>query len=185
MSVESTKRMLEVIYQACDTVEDIGGKPDNLSISLRELFKIETHRFFMFLAASDGKVMPSERDYMNELFDMNLSVQDYVELINDTDTYSVDFENEVPLSMKLLALFDAKMDEIGGQINQSFPNMIPLVLEFYQNAGIEFISCDRDIDEQETEDLALYLAKKKVVLQSIVETEHFEDIGLVGKKKGL
>ena len=185
MSVQGAKQLLQLIYKACDAIEEIGGKPKDLNMSLRDLFKMDAHRYFMFLSASDGKVVPAERDYMNELFDANLSIQDYVKIINETNTYSVDFENDIPLCMKILALFDAKMDEIGSQLGDSFPNLIPLSLDFYQKAGLEFIACDRDVDKQEVEDLALYIAKKKVILQQIVETENFEDVGIIGKKKGL
>lgn len=185
MSAEGAKRLLEVIYSACDAVEAVGGVPDDIDMSLRDLFRLETHRFFMYLSASDGKIVPEERDFMNELFDMNFSIQDYVRLINETDTYSIDFENDVPLSMRILAIFDAKMDLLGDRLGDRFPNMIPLMLDFYEKAGLDFIQCDHDVDEQEIKDLAAYMAKKKVILQGIVETEHIEDIGIIGRKKGI
>ena len=183
MSAQGAKQLLQVIYAACDAIEEVGGKPKDLNVSLKELFKMETHRYFMYLSASDGKIVPAERDYMNELFDADLSIQDYVKIINETNTYSVDFENDVPLSMKILAVFDAKMDEIGAKVGNNFPNLIPLTLDFYQKAGTEFIACDGNIHKQEIQDLALYLAKKKVILQQIVETDNIEDIGIIGKKK--
>ena len=185
MSVQGAKQLLQLIYKACDAVEEVGGRPNGLNMSIRELFKMDAHRFFMYLSAADGKVVPAERDYMNRLFDANFSIQDYVKLINETDTYSVDFENDVPLSMKILAVFDAKLDELGDQLGDRFPNLIPLTLDFYQKAGTEFIACDGNIHKQEIQDLAVYLAKKKVILQHICETENIEDIGIIGKKKGL
>ncbi len=181
--MEDLKELLSIIYSACDMAEKIGGEIEGLDTSLRELFKLEALRFLMYLSASDGKVVAAERNFMNELFDQDLSVQSYVKLIESSETYSMDFENTVPLSMKYLALFDAKFDLLGDAIGNKFINLIPVVLDFYKRAGASFICCDGDVDQQEIDDMMAYIAKKEIILKQIVETENIEDYGIVGKKK--
>lgn len=185
MSASGAKAAMRNLYGLLDVVEELQPVPDGIAMSLKELFKYDLHRYLMYLSASDGKIKAAERDYMNELFDTNMSIQDYVDFINESDTYSIDFENDVPMSMKIMAFFDAKCDILGSRVGTNAPNMVPLILDFYKKVGIEFIACDGDIDDQEKNDLVAYLAKKHLVLAQIIETFDVEDAGRIGKKKGL
>ena len=185
MSASGAKVAMKQLYGLLDIVEEIQGVPDGIPMSLKQLFKYDLHRYLMYLSASDGRIKAEERDYMNELFDADMSIQDYVNFINESDTYSIDFENDVPMSMKIMALFDAKCDALGKRIGDNLPNMVPLILDFYKKVGLEFIACDGNIAEQEKKDLLAYLAKKHLVLAQIIETFDVEDAGRIGKKKGI
>lgn len=185
MSATGAKLAMKNLYGLLDMVEALEPVPDGIPMSLKELFKYDLHRFLMYLSASDGKVKAAERDYMNELFDADMSIQDYVDFINESDTYSIDFENDVPMSMRIMAIFDAKCDVLGNRVGQNAPNMVPLILDFYKKVGVEFISCDGDIDDQEKEDLIAYIGKKHLILAQIIETFDVEDAGRIGKKKGI
>ena len=84
-SLYQVKNGLEQVYKVLDNVEEGGGKPDGLNASLRDAFKTELMEFLLYLSASDGHVSQSERDFINELFDMKLSNNDCVDLINENE----------------------------------------------------------------------------------------------------
>ncbi len=165
MCGNETRLMLEKICSACDEIERIMGRPADLDLSIRDLFCMETHRFFMYLSASDGEIVQSESDYMNELFEARMTPKEYDILVNDTNTYSSHFEEELPYSFKILAMFEEKNDDRLNCIKEKYPNIVDTAFDFYREAGIEFISCDRDVDIKEIEDLGLTLAKKKYRLK--------------------
>lgn len=175
MVEKETKQMLQVICAACEAIEKVDGRPKDLNMSIKDLFKMETHRFFMYLSASDGVIASNERDYMNELFDAKLSTEDYEKLIKDTNTYSLGFEEDLPLSFKILALFEARDDEKTEDVRNTYPNLTTVVFDFYREAGIEFVSCDRDVDTKELDDLGMALAKKKYKLYEYVQGKKQED----------
>lgn len=169
MCGQETKMMLQKICNACDEIEEVMGKPADLDMSVRDLFCSETHRYFMYLSASDGVVVQSECDYMNELFEAKLSIKGYEELMKDTDTYSVSFAEELPYSFKILALFEESRDDRLKELKLKYPHILDLAVDFYREAGIEFISCDRIIALKEIEDLGTSLAKKKYKLQQFAK----------------
>ncbi len=166
---KETKEMLDRIRAACDAIETIEGRPEGMNISINELFVRELRQFFMYLSASDGKIATNERDYMNELFGVNMSVADYVRQIYENNMHSKDYEEKLPLSYKIIALFETRDDDKAEEIKGNYPNLLNSVFDFYREAGIEFISCDRDPDIKEIEDLGLLLAKKRYKLQEFIE----------------
>jgi len=182
--VQKAKESLRSVCNLCDSVEKMFGRPSSLDVSISELFKIEAHRFLMFLASSDGKIVPEERDFMNDVFGYNFSIQKYVDLINKTDTYSVDFENSLPLSMQIMASYDDRVQDIAQKTGNSVPRVIPIMMNFYETLGKAFIAIDGDVDSQENEDLIAYLAKKKIMLEKIRNEGTNQEVGIIGKKKG-
>lgn len=166
MSDKDIKQMLQTICAVCEAIEKETGRPEGLDGHLRDLFISETHRFFLFLSASDGMVSPKERDYINRLFGTNLSTKDFSDLIKDSGIRNSDFEDDIPLSMKILAEFEA--EEGHEEIKKAYPDMLSFVFDFYRKAGIEFISCDRSVSTKEVEDLGVLLARKKRLIRSMV-----------------
>ena len=176
MDMQNAKEMLEKIYKACDLADELGVTNAKLDRPLRDVFRLDVCRFFVYLAASDRTIAPAEAEYINGLFDVDYTVEEYDNLMHASNIYSVNYDNDMPVSMLILAFFDVKLDEYGKQTGESYPNLIPLVLDFYLEAGKGFISCDKEVTDQEIEDLAVYVAKKKAILENIVETEKFEDV---------
>lgn len=166
MSNKETKQMLQTICDACESIEKAEGRPAELDKPLRDLFISETHRFFLFMSASDGVVKPGERDYINRLFGTNLSTRDFEDLIKEYDIRNIDFEEDIPLSLKILAGFEAK--EGNDEIKKAYPEILSLAFDFYKKAGIEFITCDRSVSAKEIEDLGVLLARKKRMIRSMI-----------------
>ncbi len=168
MVAAETGQMLQTIYRVCDAVEKAGGKPEKIEIPLRELFTFDLQRYFMYLSASDGKVLPVEADYMNELFGESFSVGEYVKRIDENRIYSVNYENDVPLSLKIITTAEQRNENLTDEDGNEFPQLSSLLFDLYRDAGIEFLGCDGDVSEQESKDLGMYLARKKMQLQQMV-----------------
>lgn len=179
--ISEIKKVLDMIYKHCDNIDSVKGCGDK---PLREKFLLDTARFLMYLSASDGKIVPQERDMMNYFLDISFNIKDYVELIEDTDIYSVDFENHIPESLIEIAMFDHDLDQMEKETGDSYVNIIPLVFELYFSMGKCLIECDGEVDDQELEDLNIYINKKKLALEDYVETEEIvNSIRLSPKKK--
>lgn len=189
--VRDVKGSLHALYRILDTVEENVEKPEELSeISLRDLFQMEMHSFFMYLAAADGRIMPSEREFMNELFDKNMSIQDYVRFVKDNDIYSTSFEERFPFSLRMTIAFDLKMQIVAAIQGDDVDLLSPKIISFYLESGKAFIACDGDVDPQEIEDLKTYVGNLTGSLSEMMgisrnkNQEEDEEIGYIGGKKG-
>lgn len=191
-TIYDIKRYLTALGEVLDTVEDRINMPDELSgVSLKELFNIELHSYFMYLAAADGKITSSERDFMNTLFSKNMSIQDYVKFVNDNNIYSTDFEDRLPITLRLVVAFDAKMQILSAITGKSIEPFCPKLMQFYLEAGKAFIACDGDVNPQEIEDLKTYVGKVADSLSNLLgsssksdDSENDEAVGFIGGKKG-
>ena len=145
-SLYQVKNGLEQVYKVLDNVEEGGGKPDGLNASLRDAFKTELMEFLLYLSASDGHVSSSERDFINELFDMELSTKDCVDLINENEIYSTKFESTLPLTLRITTVFDKKMQLVSSVVGQSIEAITPAILKFYAGLGEMFTEIKQLLD---------------------------------------
>ena len=194
-TIYDIKDNLETIYTILDKIENETEMPEELeNTRLKDLFKMELLSYFMYLASSDGKITASEKDFMNTLFDVNMSVQEYVKFINDNNIYSVDFEERIPVTLRFAVAFDAKMQILTALIDKHLDAFTPKLIHFYLDAGKAFIGCDRDVDSQEVEDIKIYIGKladsASSLLSDFVDSlknsdkkENDSDIGYIGSKK--
>lgn len=150
------KGVLNKLYQTLDLIEEHGGKPKNIDIKLRDVFKVELQQFFMYLSASDGRISIAERNFMNGLFDTEISASDYVKVIEENNIYSEEFEEKLPLTLQLATMFDKKMQIAAALTNNSINAVTPWFLKFYIEAGKAFIELD-GIKEEEAQNLKIYL----------------------------
>lgn len=155
-SLYQVKNGLEQVYKVLDNVEEGGGKPDGLNASLRDAFKTELMEFLLYLSSSDGHVSQSERDFINELFDMKLSNNDCVDLINENEIYSTKFESTLPLTLRITTVFDKKMQVVSSVVGQSIDAITPAILKFYAGLGEMFTEIDGN-STNEKKDLEIYI----------------------------
>jgi len=191
--VYEIKSLLNKIYGVLDTVESAVDMPDGLDdMSLRDLFKLEMHSYFMYLSASDGQITPSERDFMNTLMDTSWSVQNYVKFINEQDIYSTDFESRFPATLRLVSIFDMKMQIASALKGEDYSPLSAMLIQFYLDAGKAFIACDGDVSDEEIENLKTYVGGiTDTLTEAVRSATHGQDddddddeIGLIGAKKG-
>ncbi len=183
---EEAKEELVNLYDLLDTVEQTGGKPDFVEMSLRDVFKTDVHTFLMYLSAADGKISAEERFFMNYLFDTSFSAHDYVKFINENNIYSTDFEETVPVTLQLLTEYDKKMQLAASLMGRELKPLTSIVLAFYLRVGTSFIECD-GTEQNETDELRHYVEKVlegiKTRLQ-IDDSKDNSDVAFIGGKKG-
>lgn len=184
---DQIKTSLQQLYSLLDTVEENGGKPSGINTSLRNVFKIDLHTFFMYLSAADGKISSEERGFMNYLFDSNMSGQDYVRFINENNIYSTDFEEKTPITLQILTNFDKKTQLLAGIVGKSLDPLTPLFLKFYAEAGKVFVACD-GTEQNEVRELKNYIdgvvARITANVDAAIPQEKNDDVAFVGGKKG-
>ena len=152
------KDTLHSIYGLLDNVEGMIDESLELDVSLREVFKTETHMFLMYLAAVDGRISPEERDFMNYIFDTNISAQEYVSFIENNNVYSVEFEDKYPVSFQIITEFDKKMTALRSLGVTDIEPIGIFLYQFYSDLGKAFIECDGTV-QLEIDELLNYLGK--------------------------
>ncbi|MCR5214535.1 MAG: hypothetical protein K6E10_08955 [Eubacterium sp.] len=174
--LQKAKEELDFIFQVCDTIQAAGyGIDDENSVDLKDAFLVEIHRFLMYLSASDGKVVTAEKNFMNDLITWKgltgkgYSNKDYANIIQNTNTYSESYEDTLPLTMLVFAQFDFDMGHSGAPIDEDFPYVLPVVMEFYKTIGLLMISVDNDVADQELADLETYINKKVEIIHDLVD----------------
>lgn len=83
--VEGNFEKLNQIHKYLNIAEDSSEKPNDISIGLKKSFETDLRSFLMYLAASDGRISRVEKEFMNELFDVDMSTQDYADFINTNE----------------------------------------------------------------------------------------------------
>lgn len=149
------KKAVNSTYKLLDTVESIMGKPDGMDISLRDCFRTEMIMTALYFSATDGRVVQDEVDMINEVFDYHLSIRDCINLIQDRNIYSTDFENSEKITLLLLKEFDKKYGHLAGTKG------VPIVLELMENFAKALLVIDGDVDENEKEEFFEFFAKQK------------------------
>ena len=149
------KNALNSVYNLLNTVESMGGSPNNLDMPLRECFRMEMIRQSLYFAATDGKIKPEERDFINEVFGLNGTTQDFIRIINENNIYSTEFENKGLITLDILRAFDEKYGHMVGV------NSVSLALEFMESVMKALLVVDDDLDGNEKEEFYNYYGKLK------------------------
>lgn len=172
------KESLHLLYDVLDKIESLATMPEGSNISLREAFKLEVNFYLLYLASGDGKITANERDYINDLLDLDISTQEFVQLINEHNIYSTEFEDRSPITLQIVSAFDKKMK----QLNAGVAPLAPALIDFLERIGREFINCDGNVHQQEVADHTLYISKLKSKFLTSVSAS--DEVGFIGKKKG-
>lgn len=187
--VEGNFEKLNQIHKYLNIAEDSSEKPNDISIGLKKSFETDLRSFLMYLAASDGRISRVEKEFMNELFDVDMSTQDYADFINTNEIYSTKFEESLPPTLKVTIAFDKKFQTAAIEADQSVDMVTMTILSFYAELGEMFINLE-GASENEEDDLNLilhnFMAKWRMEWglseeESLDEEE--EDAVIVGGKK--
>lgn len=163
------KANINAMYGLCDTLDEgpFGLKQisEDGEVSTRQALRIDLMMFLMYLSASDGTVEEEEAEFLEEYLDWDLSPEQIKKFIKERKIYSTRFENEVPLVMKLLVRTDQALCEKG----EHEKLVSELLYEIYNELGKEFLACDSDIDDNEVQDLTIYLNTLKKYIQEEIK----------------
>lgn len=163
VNANALKQVLLSTYTLADSLDAIYPAIRQRGHQLREFHKKDVMCFLMYLAAADGKLSPHEKDFLNILFDQNISEQGYVQLIKDLKIGS-EYVKEVPLTIQT----SAQIDKSIGSKNPSMKQTAPVFIEFYKSAGQALIACDGHTDIRETQKLNEYLSHLNSIVTGVM-----------------
>lgn len=155
-NLKDLKSLLNLTYETMDAAESIIPSSimrDLNGTRLRAILEMDMNKFSMFLASSDGRLSPQERDFLNYIFDKNVSEQNYCKMIKDLNIYSYEYEHDIPFSIILSTCIDNDLnDKAPGS-----PKMTPLIMRLYQEMGKALILSDNDKSSKEIQDYTNYM----------------------------
>ena len=155
MSYEA-KRMLNKIYELCDSFEDtpLAPRKHGADIDMRKVMFMDLVKYIMYLSASDGRIGQREAEYLADLTDIKMTTSQIREFIEEQNIYSTKFESEAPLILKILVatenlLFanDADLEALASDI----------LVKFFEIVGKELCEIDCEFSTNERSDMNIYL----------------------------
>jgi hypothetical protein len=98
------RRYLRSIYDVCECADADGVSIEfaGTELGLRRLFEIDITAYLLYLTASDTIIAQEEIDFVNELMGRSYSIDECTEQIERSGLMGNSFDNETPLSFKLL-----------------------------------------------------------------------------------
>ena len=153
----SAKECFEKLASFCDTVDDGGwwDKPDDCEITLREILEHDVANFIMYLSASDGHLSQEEVQAYRVITGFGGDDTDsIIKYIKEQHIYSMDFESEPPLIMRLLSRAERNAVMCGVELHKSVLNMVAVL---YRLIGTIIISIDGGISYTEKRDFNIIM----------------------------
>ena len=156
--VKKAREYIEAVADICDTVERKGlwEKPEGCELPLRDVFQMDIAKFIMYLSASDGTLSFEELQAYREITGFGGDTIDTIkEFIKENNIYSMDFESEPPLIMKILCTAERYARMLGASFDESILKTIALL---YKVIGRIIVSIDGGITYNEKRDLNIILS---------------------------
>ena len=153
---QGLKETLDLFFSIVDSL-DLGVKLTEtfgINVKWSEMIKEELLQFLTYLAASDGEISMDESTFLFEYLDVDFSPIKINEYICENNTYSVEFEEEPPTSLKVMVQIDNAFYEQEMDIRTTTSEAL---IEVYRRIGKAFIQCDGVEDEQEKGNLKIFL----------------------------
>lgn len=154
-AVASLKHLMESIDSASGAMAAYGL--NDISLDAGGLVKVDLQKFLLYLMASDGVIEDEEVSFINRLFELELTAEDWKEVIVEANIYTNDFAQNTPVSMHIAAYGDEYMRIQGGENLE----LVEKVIEGFTLFGKSFVGVDGDVADSEIEDLAAYIAMLK------------------------
>jgi SpoVK/Ycf46/Vps4 family AAA+-type ATPase len=145
---------LQYIYTLCNQYEKQGLQIKGNHMPLRDYAQFAVMKFMLYIADSDRNILDYEVDIINSCLGFSLS-RDYV----------VKFAAEHRISAD--AIFDTLLGLLTIFINADIQNKAAdgstslLLLEFLDELGLEFITCDGRYDDRQTNAMASLMLRLK------------------------
>lgn len=163
------KARYDVMYEWLDLIESRVALPTDVNGSLRDLFKAEAISFLVYLSMADGSLDERERDYINYLFDLDVSRRELDRYIADAYRSTEEFEQKLPRSLQILSAYDRGNFE-------SRP-VVPEFIELLEDSGVKLLQFDEKLHKRRTSWLLYYI--------NMLESNFLQDGTAGGKKTDL
>lgn len=145
---------LQYIYTLCNRYEQQGMRIKGSHMSVRDYAQFAIMKFMLYLADSDRNIRDAEVDIINDCLGFSLT-RDYVVRFVEEHRISGDAIFDTILS--LLTVFinaDIQNDAADGSTSL-------MLLEFFDELGLEFITHDGKYDDRQTKAMAVLMLRLK------------------------
>jgi len=147
------KNVIEGVLGIGDIIDRAGiGASNYGDLTTRDLMRYELMQFLGYLGLSDGKISWEEAQFISDYLDFNLNPRDFQKYVMENGWYSTDFEQQVPVSLKLFVAADLAMGDVAENKGSE------LLCSLYETIGREYIAIDDEINESELNDFLAYTA---------------------------
>lgn len=175
------KGFINELYELADSLDEgpfgLAQNTDS-DTTLKKCIQVELCSYLMYLSAADGKIAWQEASFIRDYLDYDLTVDDIHQIIIDNEIYSTEFEEKVPLSMKVLVNVDNALYKANGYNDQLGSE---LLLTLFEGLGKEFLACDADVSENEIRDLSIYLTMLRNYIDCEVNSKNDNSVNIESK----
>ena len=175
------KGFINELYELADSLDEgpfgLAQNTDS-DTTLKKCIQVELCSYLMYLSAADGKIAWQEASFIRDYLDYDLTVDDIHQIIIENEIYSTEFEEKVPLSMKVLVNVDNALYKANGYNDQLGSE---LLLTLFEGLGKEFLVCDADVSENEIRDLSIYLTMLRNYIDCEVNSKNVNSVNIESK----
>ncbi|MBQ9745981.1 MAG: hypothetical protein IJW21_04090 [Clostridia bacterium] len=152
------RQYFDKIADICDTIDARGwwNKPDNVTLTLRDILQNDIENFIMYLSVSDGSVSASEIDAFKSI--TGSTGENFTEA-NKQNLAALDLSSEPPLIFKLLSRAEINAMARGARFESS---VLGNVMALYRVIGHFVMSADGSVSSDETRNF-------DVIMQTIAD----------------
>ncbi len=179
------KNSMHSTLSLLDTIEKKGGKPERITEHIRDIFMADLRKILLYFASVDGKISKRECAFMNRVFELDYTAQQYARYIDANNMYSTEFEKEFPLSLQVLIDFDRKMKLYTEFMGTKVEATVTIVMKFIAQSGKAILFCD-GITNDEVQEYQSYIdgLNKRISRRQEVRASADTDdsCAVVGKK---
>ena len=175
------KGFINELYELADSLDEgpfgLAQNTDS-DTTLKKCIQVELCSYLMYLSAADGKIAWQEASFIRDYLDYDLTVDDIHQIIIENEIYSTEFEEKVPLSMKVLVNVDNALYKANGYNDQLGSE---LLLTLFEGLGKEFLVCNADVSENEIRDLSIYLTMLRNYIDCEVNSKNVNSVNIESK----
>lgn len=160
------------IYEIFDGLDENGIGLGSMTgykeaMSSRELLIADSVMFLLYLAASDGNLSEREAQFIGSYLGVHYTVSEMRNEIKDNNIYSIEFEERIPLSVKLMVEADNRVVKSGYEGSPGSR----MIYEYYKLISQAFLACDNAVTKAEIDNMARYLSGiKKYINENSLTT---------------
>lgn len=154
---QALKDAIETLFGFCDTSSTGQNNIDKTSIE-REQLKEEFLNFISYLSASDGIIATFEANFLNTYFNIFITAEELRTHIDNHNTYTSEFEQRVPKTLKDMVARDNAIYEKAGKLPVSYS---AAYCNLFECVAKEFLVCDGDASDTEVSDMTIYISMLK------------------------
>lgn len=118
--------------------------------------RFELAQYMMYLSSSDGEIRWEEAKLISDVCDLGFrSPQQVSTFIQENNIYSTEFEQNAPLSFKIMISADNKLIELG---KASESNVCELIIFIYKSLGELLMDADGTSSANEKVDFDIFIS---------------------------